>query len=488
MKPDRDFVGCRAGLTFGWFVRFCAAMARLPLLQRFRVDLLTYWSLLALLAVVALTGGSARATSLGQVVVLSAATLAATAWIALVPSAGDRRLRWGFAFLGLCAALICLQLVPLPPSWWRSLPGREAYVAAAAAAGVEGVWRPLSLAPDLSWSALFALLVPAALLVGLARMSTRRRVDLLLPLAALIFASGVLGLAQVSGGPDSPLRWYGGNPDPSAVGFLANRNHQALLLACALPILAALASLPSTRPNRQRAMRWGALGVGAFIVLMLPSTGSRAGLVVGGVSILLAVAIAAPSLIERLRSMRRRRRRRVLAGGAGALIAFVAILLFLGQNVAFTRLATLDPMSDQRVRAFPTVSQMTRTFFPWGSGVGTFEPVFRHFEPFGLLKLTYFNQAHNDIVQLVLEGGVFAAALLAAFLLWWAVASVRAWRAPASGPALAARAGSAVVLLCLIASIVDYPLRTALMLAIFCVASVWLLAPTSSRDAAEPRG
>jgi O-antigen ligase len=132
------------------------------------------------------------------------------------------------------------------------------------------------------------------------------------------------------------------------------------------------------------------------------------------------------------------------------------------------------------------VSDMTRTFFPWGSGVGTFDPVFRHFEPFALLKLTYFNQAHNDIVQTVLEGGIFGVALLATFVLWWAVATLRAWRAAPSPQALAARAGSAVVLLCLLASIVDYPLRTALMLSMFSIAAVWLLTPTSSRDAQVP--
>jgi O-antigen ligase len=218
---------------------------------------------------------------------------------------------------------------------------------------------------------------------------------------------------------------------------------------------------------------------------MLPSTGSRAGLVLGGLAILLATAIAAPVLKQRLLGMRRRSRQRFIAGVAAAFAAFVAVFVFMGRNVAFSRIASLDPMTDQRVRAFPVVSDMTSTFFPWGTGVGAFEPVFRHFEPFALLKLTFFNQAHNDIVQLVLEGGAPAALLLIVFLLWWGMATFRAWRAAPSPQAMAARAGSAVILLCLAASIVDYPLRTSLMLTIFCVAAVWMLTPVSERSGAE---
>lgn len=460
-------------------------MAQFSLLKRFRSEDLTFWSLIAFLAIVALTGGSSRATSFGHVVTLGVATVAAAGWIAFAQPPVDRRLRLGFAFLGSCAALICVQLVPLPPAWWSTLPGREDYVSAAAATDTLQFWRPLSLAPDLTWNALFALTIPAALLIGLSRLSTRRRAKLMLPLAALIFVSGVLGLAQVSGGPASPLRWYGGNPDPSAVGFLANRNHQALLLACALPILAALASMPDTRINRGAPLRWGTLGVAGFIVLMLPSTGSRAGLVLGGLAILLSTAIATPALKQTLLGMRRRGRQRFIAGAAAAFLAFIAVFVFMGRNVAFSRIASLDPLTDQRVRAFPVVMDITRTYFPWGTGVGAFEPVFRHFEPFALLKLTFFNQAHNDIVQLVLEGGAPAALLLVILLVWWVIATFRAWQAVPSAQALAARAGSAIILLCLVASLVDYPLRTSLMLAIFCVAAVWMLTPVSDRSGAD---
>lgn len=365
------------------------------------------------------------------------------------------------------------------------MPGHEAYVLAASAAEIAPHWRPLTVVPDLTWSALFALLIPAALLIGLSQLSSRQRASLALPVIILIFASGILGLAQVTGGSDSMLRWYGGNPDRSAIGFLANRNHQALMLACALPVLAALGAAPRGNDNRKASYRWGLLGVAAFIVLMLPATGSRAGLILGGVSALLAALIVAPKLKSDLMKMRKRKRKAFIGGGFAAVFAFAIIFIFLGKNQAFSRIANLDVMSDQRVRAFPIVIKITKDFFPFGAGFGTFDPVFRHYEPFHLLKLTYFNEAHNDIVQLVLEGGVAAPILLLLFVGWWVIATFKAWRSPESPQALVARAGSAIVLLCILASIVDYPLRTPLILSIFTVAAVWMLSPSPGQGGAS---
>jgi O-antigen ligase len=62
---------------------------------------------------------------------------------------------------------------------------------------------------------------------------------------------------------------------------------------------------------------------------------------------------------------------------------------------------------------------------PWGSGIGSFVPVFEQAMPMSLLRAEYINAAHNDFAQLWLEAGV--AGLLVAGLL--AVACVAALRA-----------------------------------------------------------
>ncbi len=83
---------------------------------------------------------------------------------------------------------------------------------------------------------------------------------------------------------------------------------------------------------------------------------------------------------------------------------------------------------------------MIRTYFPVGSGLGGFDPLFRMHEPFELLKPTYFNHAHNDWLEIALDAGGAGIALLFGSILWWGMASARAWRS-ADG-SVTARLGS----------------------------------------------
>jgi O-antigen ligase len=159
----------------------------------------------------------------------------------------------------------------------------------------------------------------------------------------------------------------------------------------------------------------------------------------------------------------------------------LAGLVFLGFNAdraaSLDRLLALETGADMRVRAFPTVWSMTAEFFPAGSGLGSFDAVFRGREPLALLKPTYFNHAHNDWLELVLETGAVGLLLLGAAVAWWASASWRAWRDRAP----VARLGSGVVALIMAASIVDYPARTPMIMAVLVVAACWLAAPSAAR-------
>ena len=437
-------------------------------------------TLIILLAVIALAGGSSRADSLGQVIARSAATIALLFWTFTSPSPSVERLRPAFLFLAVIAFVAAIQLVPLPPAIWTALPGRAFYAASSIAIGQPLPWRPIALVPSRGASALFSLLVPLAVLVGLSRCASRERAGLLIVLAALAMISAVLGLAQLSLGSESGLRWYEYSSNSSAVGFFANRNHQALLLAVALPMLAAWAVTPERRPDRRRLRLYAAVGLGAFFILMLPTTGSRSGLAVAAIGLLAAAAIATPAVRQALSAMRTARRRRFYGIAAGATVAFVAVLVFFGRNEAFVRLRDLDATGDLRARALPVVVQMMRDAFPVGTGLGSFELVYRRFEPFDQLSYTYLNQAHNDLLQVVVEAGLLGAALLLAFVGWWAWASWRAWRGAPTAQSLAARAGSAVILMILAASITDYPARTPLIVGVLTIACGWLLTPRPS--------
>jgi hypothetical protein len=81
---------------------------------------------------------------------------------------------------------------------------------------------------------------------------------------------------------------------------------------------------------------------------------------------------------------------------------------------------------------------------------------------------------------------MFGSILLVAGLIWWGWASVQAWR---HGDRFA-KLGSAILLLVIAASLVDYPIRTPLVLGIATIAAVWLSgrqAPTADSRPALPR-
>jgi O-antigen ligase len=103
--------------------------------------------------------------------------------------------------------------------------------------------------------------------------------------------------------------------------------------------------------------------------------------------------------------------------------------------------------------------------------------------------LEYVNHAHNDYLEVALETGLPGILLLLAFLAWFALAALTAWRSSAEGGNLA-RAATLVILVVLLHSLVDYPIRTAAVAAVFAASCALLLPPRvrrrSSREGAKP--
>ena len=106
--------------------------------------------------------------------------------------------------------------------------------------------------------------------------------------------------------------------------------------------------------------------------------------------------------------------------------------------------------------SWPLIQQ----YWPSGSGFGSFATLFAAHERLEWVKPTAVNAVHNDYLQLLLEGGVPAVLLLVALLAGVAVAARRGLRLGRRDPARRELiAGLAIVGLCLLHSLVDYPLR-----------------------------
>lgn len=430
---------------------------------------------LTFLVLCALGGGASRDDVLSLLYLRPAAILSIAALFLLPGRLDFASVRIPLLLLAGLAGVILLQLIPLPPDLWLALPGRERFGEAAAAAGFPQPWRPLALSPDFALDSLVSLSVPLAGLVGFAALREDQRFALLPFLIGTACLSAVLGIMQMTGGARSPVFLYDVTHQGAAVGVFANRNHQAALLAMTFPMLSVWTLMPAKSERHRRARLWAAFGIGLFLVPMILVTGSRAGMALGGLGI-----VAAYLMVPR------KRRGEGMSGRWGRMskiaiwaapVALSVAVILLGRALAFERLVAVDDIQmEQRLRYTPLMLDIVRDFFPLGTGFGTFDPIFRLYEPDEALNPLYFNRAHNDLIELAITGGVPALIALALFLIWWVRRSILVFLSLRlhSQPMFFARLGALMVLMLFLASLVDYPLRTPLMAVVFAIACGWL--------------
>lgn len=425
--------------------------------------------LLAFLVCLFMAGGASRADVSAQLVIRSLAWIFLAAAIIFAPNVSVARVRVPMFLLIAIMFAVGIQLLPLPPGLWLALPGRNELAGAATATGQPQPWRPLSLSPGATVNSLSSLIVPLLVLVLASQISLQRHRILLTALIVLVATSCIWAVGQfLDVMSPNPLM----NHMPGQVGGpFANRNHLALLLSIGLLVLPVW-YCQRDRPSVLRLVVAAGLTVVATMVIL--AIGSRAGLVLGLTGAAGGVGITFKALHTRTRAASRFRRRVLVFGGLTAISAVALASLAFDRSAALERAMALDVGADLRARAVPTVVAMIGQYFPVGSGFGTFDPVFRISEPDDLLSPSYLNHAHNDFLEIALDGGILGIALLVAGLGWWLVQSVRVWRGEGRDKTRLRRTGSAIILLVLLASIVDYPARTPLIMALLALAAVWL--------------
>lgn len=426
---------------------------------------------------VALTGGGSR-SDIQSLLLLRPASILAAAYALFAMNAQQfRETRMPLLIVLSLMLLALLQLIPLPATVWTILPKRDVIAEATELVGMKGLARPLSLDPDRTWNTFFALFVPLAAICLAAIQSPELRrlfVPLLMGVALL---SAALGFAQAIGG--SGLHFYRITHSGFPVGLFANKNHQSILLLWMM--LAGCWFATTIDPRRRSAQ--GAIGGALSIILvlfpLLVLTGSRAGLLLSPLALLMSswLLFRSPALQSLLK---RAGRRAKLVVSVVIAILFVPLLLVFGvlaasgRMTALSRLFEAEAVEDVRWQYLPVMERMMFDFAPWGSGFGSFEKVFNLYEPSDMLTSHYMNQAHNDLIQIIIEGGVGAIAILVVALIWFVLAVRRLWRAsPSSGQNLAVFCGGSVFLW-LAASLVDYPLRTPIAAMLVAILTAWL--------------
>lgn len=427
------------------------------------------------LVVLLLSGGASRVDVLGQSLVRAAGFVILFICIVIFPKPEWKRYAAVGWFLVAVTGLVAIQLIPLPPAFWQVLPGRPQFVELSVLLGEEAIWRPLSISPGWTFNALGSLVVAATTFILLAALNKRQHFQLLPLLLGLAFASVLMGLLQFSGADfDHPLV---NDIEGEVSGFFANRNHFALFLAIATAIVPVWAFDVGGRSE------WRVfVGIGfvLLLLLMILAIGSRAGMLLAAVALVLGTLAVGRQVRHHLQQLPKWGRIAILAAGSASVGGGVLSAVLANRAVSIDRV--MDSGLDDHVRseAYSTVIEMIFQYFPFGTGFGTFDPAYRITEPSTALRPEYLNQAHSDLLQVVLEGGLGGLVLLLYALSWVGLQSWRAWSADG---ARLARLGSAITLLIVLASAVDYPARTPFIMSMATLAAIWLSRPADPYEA-----
>lgn len=311
----------------------------------------------------------------------------------------------GLVAMGSVALLPWLQLLPLPRAWWLIPPMRLSLAHDLTAMGVQNVATTWSLTPAATLRSALSLLPSLAIFAWVLGSDLRTQCRLLMLCVALPIASLVLGFLQLGAPQDSLLNPY---PQwaPSMAGTFANPNHQgtAMLIGLGVCLAFAVGAIGARDSETGKARNpWPAIIAGATLLLGLPLTNSRAAVVIG-----VLVLVAAP-LGMAASTLRRSRRGRI---GALALV-LAAALAAIGLSAAMGWMK-VDEVDELRSVMRHATFALAAFHLPWGSGVGSFVPVFQQAFPESLLMPQYINAAHNDYAQVWLESGLAGLFVVAA--------------------------------------------------------------------------
>jgi O-antigen ligase len=308
--------------------------------------------------------------------------------------------------VALFVAIPLIQLVPLPATLWHSLSGREREIAALRLIGSENSWRPISMSPYRTIASTLSLVPPVAMIFLVSKMPLEDRTSLLAVAGAMGCAAALLGLLQVVGGTDNWLRFYATGQAGFASGFQANRNGNGdILLICMLAICGYVATNQEiVRSTIGKAVAGGVL---LYVALSVVMTGSRTA------TLLIFIVILFALLLFRVRVSGKRA---TLIAGLCILCAGVGTVALATSNRAVERTLSRFDLASGRSDIWKDAEFARRTYWPIGSGVGTFIPAFEAAERLEAVDDSTPNRAHNDYLEFAIEAGFPGLAIVAVLI------------------------------------------------------------------------
>jgi O-antigen ligase len=325
--------------------------------------------------------------------------------------------------LCLFLAAVGVQLVPIPASTAARLsPSRdvaqfERLLATAdrrdpelVPVVAEGAPRPLSIAPGRTWwglgfAAAFAFYLIGAS-YGLSAVGISRATGRVIALGVFV---AFLGIYQRASDTAVVYGWYVPLV-PSRSAPFVNRNHQAGWLVMALSLTLGMFAGDVARGMRGVAARWrerviwfSTKEASVAIMLLFAAVIMAIGILTtqsrSGASALL-LALSAIALLSSRRQSSNARRRIV----AVSLVAVALIAFFTSGSAVMARFAAIDWISGSgRLAVWQDSMAVIDNFWLTGTGFNTFGVSMLHYQTVsnGFRSI----EAHNDYLQLAVEGG-----------------------------------------------------------------------------------
>lgn len=361
-----------------------------------------------------------------------------------------------FSLMALMIIFCVFQLIPLAPSLWSSLPGRDFYAQSYDLMQISRPWLPLAMVPgDVLKSCLSLLPAIAAFLLITRSADWNERILTIwaIPFAAVL--SLLLGVAQILS-ENKGLYIYEVTNEGAAVGIFSNINHQANLLALGLVFSLTLAVTSRLTQARRTDMPGIGFIVGCvmsvLLVVGLLFNGSSAGYVL----VILGIVLTGLSFlnIENKSNVRW-----IALAGFSFITIIIVDFFYLGTAQKNFSHSLLDDANTSRRNLFNSSWEIIKDTFPFGIGLGSFREVYPKFEDVNAVTGIYANHAHSDFLEFVMEMGVVGVALIIGWFLWL-ISAVKSFIKNDSLTAQFAKMAAIALILIVIHSGVDYPLRT----------------------------
>src|SRR6056297_2265203 len=348
--------------------------------------------------------GSGLMMALGALLVaLAAFTGTRTASTLAPPPTG-----W-WIFAGVLSTWVLLQLLPFEPLARALGPYPDALWQGSSE---PGQWSPNPNATLRGWAVFVALMTVAWTTAALPR-KYRDLLWLVVALSALFQA--LYGLTSHAAGSETIFGIWPRNNVEFPHGSFSNRNLFAGYLALTWPLVVSLwwrRSMPGIKRLPFELRVAGSVISGAIIGAALLGSASRLGSAAGLAGMLVGLV-----LWTRFRSRLSR-----VAVWPMYLTAFGALIAatWYGLTPLTERLAVTS-IEEGRFEVYGLmIGELNPAWWLWGVGLGGFEAVFKQVQPGDMTG--WYDYAHNDLLQWLLEMGLIGAGLLAAVM-------VAMWRA-----------------------------------------------------------